>query len=152
MKHSDVQTEGVGLFYKTMRIRITDNESQWSQIESFWPIHSVGVSGEGNSSDDGSPDTPLISAPRIQIRFAVFFLSVCPCTVGVALGFQIFLRYPQSYSILVARVTGGQSGCLQAQSSQMHASRSHILSLHFKPAGKKGLDFGSPRHQQIDAK
>lgn len=81
-----------------------------------------------------------------------FFLSVCPCTVGVALGFQIFLRYPQSYSILVARVTGGQSGCLQAQSSQMHASRSHILSLHFKPAGKKGLDFGSPRHQQIDAK
>lgn len=100
-----------------------------------------------------SPDAPLISAPRItNIGFAVFFLSVCPCTVGVALGFQIFLRYPQSYSILVARVTGGQSGCLQAQSSQMHASRSHILSLHFKPAGKKGLDFGSPRHQQIDAK
>ena len=97
-------------------------------------------------------DTTVISAPRIQIGFACHFF-VCSCTVGVALGFQIFLRYPQSYSILVARVTGGQSGCLQAQSSQMHASRSHILSLHFKPAGgSKGLDFGSRRHQQIDAK
>lgn len=152
MKHSDVQTEGVGLFYETMRIRITDNESQWSHIELLWPIHRV--SSEGNGSDDRVQSRrPFdFSTKNNKYRICRFFLSVCPCTVGVALGFQIFLRYPQSYSILVARVTGGQSGCLQAQSSQMHASRSHILSLHFKPAGKKGLDFGSPRHQQIDAK
>ena len=133
--------------------RITDNESQWSHIELLWPIHSVVFLTKGTVLMTAcSPRHPFdFSTKNTNIGFACHF-SVCPCTVGVALGFQIFLRYPQSYSILVARVTGGQSGCLQAQSSQMHASRSHILSLHFKPAGKKGLDFGSPRHQQIDAK